>query len=244
MNKVQFCLVLLVCIISFGCQSRFPMDKRFWGPEDYKEVWLEISFRTPQGEEYPRFSNPETADVMRKIVDPQNYATILEDSELGLTYRNEVSHKYFEHFKDLLGLYNVMDRQDKFVYAEELAELRSFFLGYQIVYFRVGNENIASKTDDKSTIKSNEQAIIGNFNNFLDDLREEKQYGEYAVNLAKAVNTHFPKLIETFPTANYSSMLSMAKNVQAKVQTSEIKKALADLIIKLEAKQPKPAEAV
>jgi hypothetical protein len=244
MNKVQVCLIVLVCAILAGCQSRFPMDKRFWEPEDYKKVWYEIGYKTPQGEEFPRFSNPETAAVMRKIVDPQNYTTLLEDSELGLTYRSEVSQKYFEHIKDVLDVYNVMDRQDMFIYAQELAELRSFFLGFQIVYFRVGNENIASKSDDKATMRSNEQAIIRNFNNFLEDLREEKQYGEHAAILAESVNTHFSKLIETFPNANYSSMLSMARSVQEKVQTPEIKKALADLIVKLEAKQAKPVNPV
>lgn len=244
MNKVQISLVVFVCSIVIGCESRFPMDKRFWEPEDYKKVWFEISYKTPKGEEYPRFSNPETANVMRKIVDPQNYTSVLEDSELGLTYRNEVSRKYFEHIKDLVEVYYAIDRQDNYIYAEELAELRAFFLGYQIVSFRIGNENIATKSEDKSTIQANERTIVSNFNNFLDDLREEKQYGEYAVNLAEAVNTHFPKLIETFPNANYSGMLSMAKSVQARVQTPEIKKALADLIVRLEAKQPKPADKV
>jgi hypothetical protein len=242
MNKVHLSVIALVCSILLGCESRFPMEKRFWEPEDYKKVWYEVKYKTPKNEEYPRFSNPETADVMRKIVDPQNYTTVLDDSELGLTYRTEVSHKYFEHIKDVVGIYYGMDRQDKYVYAEELAALRGFFLGFQIVHFRIGNENIASKSDDKSIIKSNEQAIISNFNSFLDDLTEEKQYGEHAANLADAVSTHFPKLIETFPTANYSGMLSMAKNVQGKVQTPEIKKALTDLIVKLEAKQPKPVD--
>lgn len=239
MSKVQVSLVVLVCLMVSGCESRFPMDKRFWEPDDYKKVWYQIAYKTPKGEEYPKFSNPETADVMRKIVDPQNDTTVLEDSELGLNYRYEVGHKYFEHINDLIKVYSVMDRQDKYIYAEEFAELRAFFLGYQIVSFKVGNENIASKSDDKSTIQANERTIVSNFNNFLDDLREEKQYGDYAVNLAEAVNTHFPKLIETFPNANYSGMLSMAKSVHGKVQTPEIKQALADLIVKLEAKQPK-----
>lgn len=239
MNKIQIALFAVVCVILLGCESRFPMEKRFWEPEDYKKVWFEISYKTPKGEEYPRFANPETADVMRKIVDPQNYITTLEDSELGLNYRSELSQKYFEHIKDLMETYSVTDRQDKYVYAEEMAELRNFFLGFQIVYFRVGNENIASKSDDRSTIRSNEQTIIGNFNNFLEILREEKAYDQYAANLGEGVTIHFSKLIETFPNANYSGMLSVAKGVESKVLTPEIKKAVAELIVKLEAKQPK-----
>jgi len=36
------------------------------------------------GAEYPRFSNPETAEVVRIIVDRQNYEAILEDTTLDL----------------------------------------------------------------------------------------------------------------------------------------------------------------
>jgi hypothetical protein len=239
MNKVQFVLIVLVCTVFSGCESRFPMEKRFWEPDDYKKVWHEIGYKTPKGEEYPRFSNPETAEVVRKIVDPKNYETILEDSELGLNYRNDVSQEYFDQIRNMTDLYSGMDRQDKYVYAEELVAIRNFSLGFQIVYFRIGNENIASRSDDKSTIRKNEQTIIGNFNNYLDDLKEEKYYGQYAANLGDGVSTHFSKLIETFPNANYSGMLSVAKAIAPKVQTPEIKSALADLITKLEAKQPK-----
>lgn len=237
MNKIQFLLIVIPCAALISCESRFPVEKRFWDPEDYYKVWYELNYKTPKGEEYPRFSDPETAEVVRKIVDRQNYAVILEDSELGLNYRSEVSQKFFDHIKDITELYSGMDVQDKFVYAEELAEMRSFFLGFQIVYFRVGNENIAGQSDDRSTIRRNEQTIIGNFNSYLEDLRREKAYGPYAANLAEGITTHFTKLIETFPNANYKGMLSTAKTIQGKVQTVEIRNALSALIAKLEAIQ-------
>jgi hypothetical protein len=244
MNKVQSLLMVLIFATLFACESRFPVDKRFWDPNDYRKVWHELNYKTPKGEEYPRFSNPETAEVVKKMVDRQNYEIILEDSELGLNYRSEVSQEFFEHIKSIIALYHGMDIQDKFIYAEELAELRKFFLGFQIVYFRIGNENIASQSDDSSTIKRNEQMIIGNFINYLEDLRREKAYGPYAVNLAEAISTHFTKLIETFPNGNYAGMLATAKTMQEKVQTPEIKKALSELITKLESMQSKVADPV
>lgn len=188
-------------------------------------------------EELPRLSNPETELVIRKIIDPLNYEAVLEDTELGLNYRSEVSQKFFDHTKDIIELYSGMDVQDKFVYAEELAELQNFFLGFQIVYFRIGNENIASQTDDRQTIQRNQQTIVGNFTSHLDDLRREKSFGNYAAILGRGITTHFSKLISTFPTANYSGMLAKAKAAQGKVQTPEIQKALSELIIKLESMQ-------
>ena len=212
MIKVQSLITVLFCVMLFACESRFPTEKRFWTPDDYEKVWHEINYKTPKGEEYPRFSNPETAEIVRKIVDRQNYEAILEDTELGLNYRSEVSGDFFKYIKYIMEVYGGMDVQDKFIYAEELAEIRKFFLGFQIVYFRVGNENIASQSDDRSTMRSNEQTVIGNFNNYLEHLRREKSYGPYAVNLAEGITTHFTKLIETFPNANFNGMLAHSKN--------------------------------
>lgn len=244
MNNAKSLAIILFTTVLVSCESRFPVEKRFWTPEDYKKVWHELNYETPRDEEYPRFSDPETSEVMRKIVDPANYEAILEDSELGLNYRTKVSEDFFEYIDDIGELYSRMDIQDKYIYPEELAEIRKFFLGFQIVYFRVGNENIASKSDDRSTIRKNEQTIIGNFNNFLDNLRHEKAYGQYAANLAEGISVHFNKLIETFPEANYNGMLATAKNVQEKVQTVELKNALSELITKLESRQKKADSGV
>jgi hypothetical protein len=240
---MQSLISIFLCTAFFACESRFPVEKRFWTPDDYYQVWHELNYNTPEGEEYPRFSNPETAEVFRKIVDRQNYEVILEDSQLGLNFRNEVSQKFFDHIKDIGDLYGGMDRQDKYVYPEELAAIRNFFLGFQIIYFRLGNENIASQSEDRGTIRRNEQTIIRNFVGYLDDLRREKSYGSYAPELAEALTVHFSKLIETFPTADYSEMLATAKNIQTKVKTPEIKKALSDLTTKLEAIESKRADA-
>jgi hypothetical protein len=244
MSKSWSLITVMSCAMLFACESRFPVEKRFWTPDDYEEVWNELNYNTPKGEEYPRFSNPETAEVVRKIVDPRNYEAILEDSELGLNYRSEVSQEFFEHIKYIMDLYGGMDVQDKFIYAEELAEMRTFFLGFQIVYFRLGNENIASQSDDRNTIRRNEQTIIGNFNSYLEGLRRERAYGPYAANLGEGMTTHFTKLIETFPNANYKGMLSTAKAMQGKVETPEIEKALSGLIGKLESIQSKDADPV
>jgi hypothetical protein len=242
MSKLLSLVSVISCAMLFACESRFPTEKRFWTPDDYEKVWHELNYKTPKGEEYPRFSNPETAEVVRKIVDPQNYEAILEDSELGLNYRSEVSQEFFEHIGYIMDLYEGMDVQDKFIYAEELAEMRKFSLGFQIVYFRVGNENIANQSDDRNTMRKNEQTIIRNFNNYLEGLRREKAYGPYAANLGEGITTHFSKLIETFPNANYSGMLATAKSMQAKVVTPEIKKALSELIARLESMQSKTAD--
>lgn len=244
MSKLLSLITVMSCAMLFACESRFPTEKRFWTPKDYEKVWRELNYNTPKGEEYPRFSDPETAEVVRKIIDSQNYKAILEDSELGLNYRSEVSQEFFDRITDIMDLYNGMDVQDKFIYAEELAEMRKFFLGFQVVYFRVGNENIASQSDDRNTIRRNEQTVIGNFNSYLEGLRREKAYGPYAANLAEGITTHFTTLIETFPNANYAGMLSTAKSMQGKVETPEIKEALSRLITKLESVQSKTADPI
>jgi hypothetical protein len=60
MHKIKALPIILLCFLS-SCENRFPTEKRFWDTRDYYNVINEIEYKTPDGEEYPRFSNPETA---------------------------------------------------------------------------------------------------------------------------------------------------------------------------------------
>ena len=241
MNSKSLLRLTLIALTLLGCskESRFPVDKRYWDSKDYDDVILKISYGTPDGEEYPRFSNPETSIVIQKLLDAENYKVIIEDSELGLNYRNEEAQKFFNHYRDLVKTYSVMDVQDKFVYAEELMEIFKFGLELQIVYFKLGNDRILAQADSPDSekiqdiIKSNETTVVKNFNVFLDQVNNERAYGEYASLLAGGINENFPKLIKSFPNANYSSMKAKAELMLKKAQNEELKAALVSLIEQL-----------
>jgi hypothetical protein len=217
-------------------ESKFPTEKRFWTTEDYSEVIRIIGYRTPEGEEYPRFSNSETEFVIRKLLDKTNYEVVLDDPELGMNYKNEVAQKFFEQYRDLVQHYAIMDIQDKYIYPEELIEIEKFGLDLQIKYFKIGNDRIKEQSDSPESertlevLKSNEQTIIKNFNGYLDNINDEKSFGEYAPNLAEGISVYFPKLHETFPTANFSVMINKAKLMLNKTKVEENKSALIKLI--------------
>src|SRR5215510_12331116 len=190
----------LVLLLFFGsCSERFPMDKRYWTPEDYEKVIFEIEYNTPEGEEFPRFAEPESATVIRKLVDAENYKVTLEDSELGLNFRNEVSQEFFTNYKNLSSLYSRTNRQDQYIYAEELIEIHKFGLGFQLQYFSLGNERIKKESDSpedastKEVLGKNEQTIIHNFNLYLDDIEHEDQFSTFAPALAEGITVHFFK---------------------------------------------------
>jgi hypothetical protein len=245
-----FILLTGVILILSGCgsNSRFPTEKRFWTPEDYDEVIWQIEYRTPKGEEYPRFSNVESAIVIQKLVDPQNYEVVLDDTELGLNYRTEVASAFFQEYQSLLKAYRAMDIQDKYVYAQELVEIEKFGLGLQVKYFRLGNDRIIEQADSPASVahvlKSNEENIVGNFIGYLDNIGEEKYYSTYASLLADGINLHFYTLIEKFPKANYTGMLNKANLMLEKTSEEETKQALTKLISKLESmKEAEPASS-
>ena len=236
--KTLFYATCALCIIS--CQSRFPMEKRYWTAEDYRNIIFEIHYKTPAGESYPKFSDPETSPVIKKLLDPENYRVVLEDPELGLNHRAEVSEKFFEEMKNLADTYEGMDVQDKFVYGAEFAEIEKFTLGLQIVYFKLGNdrilENASNVNDVKSTIRSNENTIVKNYLIYLDLMAKEKYFGDHADLLAEGITEHFNKLVDTFPEANFAPILNKAKEVVPKVSSAPNKSALEALIKRLEDK--------
>lgn len=191
MNSKYLLRLTLIALTLLGCskESGFPVDKRYWDSKDYGDVILKISYGTPDGEEYPRFSNPETSIVIQKLLDAENYKVIIGDSELGLNYRNEEAQKFFNHSPD----------------SEKIQDI----------------------------IKSNETTVVKNFNVFLDQVNNERAYGEYASLLAGGINENFPKLIKSFPNANYSSMKAKAELMLKKAQNEELKAALVSLIEQL-----------
>src|SRR5689334_2877717 len=94
-------IAITVCILLSACakQSKFPIEKRYWTPEDYTNAIAQIQYTTPEGEQYPRFINPETSIIIKKLVDPQNYEVILDDNQLGLNHRNEVAQQFFDEYR-------------------------------------------------------------------------------------------------------------------------------------------------
>ena len=250
MNIVKSVCLVLSSIIVFSCgDNRFPMDKRYWTPEEYQNAIFQIEYHTPEGEEFPRLSNPETAPIFRKLVDAENYKVVLEDSELGLNFKNEMSDGFFAQYRNLSNLYRVMDKQDKYVYPDELIEIDKFGLGLQILYFSLGNERIKKESDSPEApatiqvLSSNQQTIIKNFNVYLDHIGDEGRFGSSVSLLAEGITTHFYKLIETFPDGNYSTMASKARAMMEKTQVAELKTVLGELLARIESvKKPEQNE--
>ena len=245
MNLVKTLLSVIIFSFLSACNSgsQFPVEKRYWTPEDYDDVIWKITYKTPKGTQYPRFSNPETALVIQKLVDPQNYQVVVDDKELGLNYRNELSEKFFNAYRDMSEVYSAMDIQDKYIYAEELVAIEKFGLGIQIRYFRLGNDRIVAQADapesdrTKAVIESNEQTVIRNFNLYLDNINDERYYGPHAHLLADGITSYFFELVEAFPTANFAEMIKKARLMAKKTEVDATKTALTQLIQKLESKK-------
>jgi hypothetical protein len=239
-------LFVIPLILLISCQGRFPTDKRYWDTNDYYQVIREIEYKTPKGEEYPRFSNPETAVVIHKLLDPENYKVILEDPELGVKYKSEISTEFFDRYKNLVEVYSTMDQQDNYVYADELAEIFKFGLGLQILYFKLGNDHIREESDSQENrriMRQNEQTLVNNYTLFLNNIKESRFGPSGSARLADAIETHFPTLIKQFPGAGYGTMRADAVALQEKVKTRELKTALSNLIAILDAKLAPPTEA-
>jgi hypothetical protein len=252
MNYVRLSFLILTACFVFGCGSRssnFPMDKRFWGTEDYYNARHQIEYKTPEGEKYPMLSDPQTAAIFRKLVDRENITAVTDDNTLGIRHRAEFTENMFREYQDLAKLYTAMDREDKFVYDQELVEIQRFGLFLQIKYFKIGNDQLLQEADNaddiKGTITNNEQIIISNFNNYLDLVNKEKAFSNEALqNYAAGMDEAFSMLLETFPNGKYNNMLSKANAMEKKATDPIVKKSLADLIAKLKTKTEVVPEVV
>src|SRR5690606_39783920 len=80
----------------------------------------------------------------------------------------------------------------------------------------------------KSTIRSNTDAIVSNYGFYLNLLDSEKAFSTDGLNeIARGISTYFPKLIQTYPDADYSELLQKIEHMEKRSKTQEIKSALA-----------------
>lgn len=231
----------IIAMITINCNQKLPdkfhMEKRYWDPSDYQAALGQLKYGTSSEEGYPRLSDPFTAPVYNKLVDLNNVSVILEDETLGLKYRNEMSQKFFDYSQDIRKLYQKIDIQDKFIYPVELVGAIEFGLGTQLLYFKVGNDQIIKNAvnpnakDIKRIINRNEQIIADNFKNDIEFLTKEDSFTDEALKqYAKIINKYFTRLINEFPGANYSKIKNTSTLILKKVKSKELKKSLENLI--------------
>ncbi|MEN8250291.1 MAG: hypothetical protein ABFS32_15260 [Bacteroidota bacterium] len=242
-RRSLFFAISMIVISSCGSRlpDEYPMKKRFWDASDYKTAIRYIKYQLDDDEGYPRLSDPVTAPVFRKLVDKQNVAIILEDEQLGLTYRDDVGSDFFHITQDLNKMYQLIDIQDKFIYPEELVLVLDFALYTQVLYLEVGNEEIikdAIDPDDAATqrlISRNRQIIVDNYNNYLEILAKEDAFNDKARReYAEVIKTHLQTLLDMYPGSDYSKTKNTANLILKKASTPEVRNATTILIQKIE----------
>lgn len=236
-NAIAF-LAITLCLRCSQPIDKFHLEKPFWDGADYRVAALEIRRQTPRDEKYPTLTNHPLSMVFHKVINRDNVNFIASDSTLGLRFRKDALEDIFEEIQDIHQLYSGRDREDKFIYDEELVEILKFNAYLQVHYFKVGNDLLLAEADTPAsvakTVSDNQIIIIRNFNNYLDYVNYEGGFGDAALeNYATSMDEVFGRLKETFPDADYSPTISKAKDMLAKAKDARLKVALEKLLAKL-----------
>ncbi len=239
MLKIKLVFLVLLNIIIISCaekKSRFPVEARYWTPEDYRMVIQELRF-APDDEELPMFDNPETRLVVQKLTDDQNYMVVLDDKELGLKYKTEVGERFFNHLNDMNSIYTKMNRKDKYLYEKELIAVMKFGLGLQLKCFELWNKHVLEFSDDptsyssQNTIERNTGRLIKNYQLYFDEINNEKAFSPEGIKLySQGIDNYFPELIKKYPDANYKGMKQKIEIFSKKTKSPEIKNSLSKIL--------------
>jgi hypothetical protein len=245
MKLLKPLMVTLLAVQLSNCTSKlsenYHMDKKYWDVSDYGDAIRQLKYNTPKEEGLPRLSDPVTAPVFNKLVDKQNVSVVLSDDKLGLKHRNEIAQKFFKSANEIENIYRVTDIQDKYVYPVELVRAIEFGLYTQLLYFKLGNDEIINNSlnpeaaDVKRIIVSNEETLAHNFNLYIEFLKNENAFNDAALaEYGDMIKTYFGRLLKEFPQADYSNIKSTATLIRNKVKSAGIKDALEDLIKKID----------
>jgi hypothetical protein len=244
--KKSHTIILLIAYFTFtGCgdknSSAFPMEKKYWTPDDYETVNEELTAAKNNNKELPNLDNPKTVAIFQKIADTINFSIVANDTQLGLQHRKEFLNKFFDEYKQLVEAYSGTDRTDKYQYPVELVEIEKFGLAFQPYYIGIGNQEIIKTTDDPNApevvniVNQNKNILIRNYNIYLEYINYEDRFNEKALNsYSLGLQEFFPKLITSSVmdsdfsemTVKVDNMLKKSKNTLIIAQLQNIQNLL------------------
>lgn len=243
----RFAFVIAAGLLFASCESGpdtnalYRMEKQYWDADDYNNAIYRIN-STQAGQKKPCYAVPETAPIFAKLANKENVAVIVGDEALGVKHRADFAEAMFNHSRNMIEEYNVLDREDKFEYPQEMVDMLTFHLYVQPFYFELGNEHIRQEADNpedpdvKRVISSNEQTLVSNYIYYLDFAEQDKAFTPDALSsYIDGMNEYFPALITKYPNANYSAMKEKANAMLAKTGSPEVKTALTNLVAKIDA---------
>lgn len=247
-HLVVLSFAFLTAIVGCGGDSAFPMNKRYWTPDDYHDVNSELTSLKYNQKELPNLDNPKTAAIFRKIADTANFSIVATDSQLGLKHRSQFMNDLFKEYRDLVSSYSIIDRKDKYQYPVEFVEILKFGLPMQVYYINTGNENILKDADDPkadnvvSLLRQNREILVKNYDIYLDYINYEDRFTEPALaSYAGGIKDFFPALINNAaPDADYSEMLTKVENMLNKSKNQPIITQLQNIRDILKAKTNAP----
>lgn len=243
--KNHLILSILTIAILSGCGSssnttEFPVSKRFWDSSDYGAVINKIKF-IKKSDPRPSYGSPEYRAVFEKMVDVQNIDVVAQDDALGLSHRSQFTTELFQRWDDMVNLYSDRDREDNFVYGEELVDILKFGLHLQMEYFELGNQEILKSADNPNSPKvqkmviGNQTTMLNNFSIYLDYVKYESAFSAAALKKYESgIDIYFGKAIKKYPKANFSKLLNKANNMLARAENTSLKSSLANLVAMIE----------
>ena len=240
MKKNSLILLLISSIFFINCdkkESTFPIDKKYWTVEDYKDVIGELQFGENREENLPTLDNPENKIIIEKLIDQENFKVVLDDEELGIKHKNEVGKGFFDVWNNMNQIYSARDKTDKFVYENEMIEIFNFGLSLQLKYFKLGNDEIKENSDDPNSsnvqniTRSNVDTLVKNYLFYLDEINDEKSYSDNGISkIADGIDTYFIELVNQNPNADYQDMIDKISLLEKKSKSEKLRNSLKNLL--------------
>lgn len=239
--KIFKYLPVVVLFVLLGCdkkENKFPTDKKYWDITDYENSVRELKYNYTADEKLPTFSDPETQVVIQKLTDKENFKVVLDDNSLGIKHRNEVGQKFFDIWQDMLDVYTATDKQDKFIYENELLSIFDFGYHLQLRYFKLGNDEIIEASEDPKAsevadvLNSNTDTFISNTSLYLDQINKEKSYSSIALDkYANNLEVFFVEVFKLYPDYDYTELENKVNLLYKKAKSDSLKLAMKNITL-------------
>jgi hypothetical protein len=135
-----------------------------------------------------------------------------------------------------LDVYTATDKQDKFIYENELLSIFDFGYHLQLRYFKLGNDEIIESSEDPNSsdvvnvINSNTVTFISNTSLYLDQINKEKSFSNSALDkYANNLEVFFVEVFKLYPNHDYTELENKVNLLYKKAKSDSLKLALKNI---------------
>jgi hypothetical protein len=228
--------VVFLLGVLFSCQKKieFKLDQEVWSVEELNNSLDLIKYRENTEDTIPNLhhSNPDYQKAFLKLVDKENYRSVMLNETNGIEYKKNFSKEFQKYLVDLMAMYSLRETTDAFFFNKEAAMIHDLILCFSIdMLVLQANPDVKDKESVYASLKDFNESIDYIFDILLKDnvLNEDSR----AIYIA-SLEVNLTKVLEECVQYGHGPVIGKLKRCIESAKSDQEKEVFERLLPKFE----------